>query len=136
VVAFVASAIAFALIRALGIRAAFVSSALLVATACIVSLGVPGGPSAVFLTGFLFPATACVVAGFAVCAPVCLAGITPTFAASAVVPAGGIFRSRSVLVALSGSVSFASAISAVLRIARRLVRIRFRCRVVAGSFLT
>ena len=45
-VALVASAIGFALIGVLAIRAALVSSALLIAAARIVSLGVAGGPSA------------------------------------------------------------------------------------------
>src|SRR5215217_4450356 len=127
-VALVAATIGFTLIGVLAIRAALVSSALLV-VARIVSPGVAGGPSTVFLLGFLFAATAPVfaLAGFAVCAPVCLAGLI-----HAVVPAGRVFRLRSVLVALSGSLSFAGAVSPVLRIARRLVRVRLRCRVVVG----
>src|SRR5215217_3143621 len=100
-VALVAATIGFALIGVLAIRAALVSSALLV-VARIVSPGAAGGPSTVFLLGFLFAATAPVfaLAGFAVCAPLFLAGFFPTLAAPAVVPADRVFRLRSVLVAL------------------------------------
>jgi hypothetical protein len=138
-IAVVASTIRFALIWLLAVRAALIAPAPLVAAARINWLWVAGGSSATLILAFILAlflaATVDVLVGFAVFPPVSLAGIRPTLAVPAVAAAGSVFRSRSVLVPFSGSLSFARSIAVMLRVARRSVCICFRCPVVTGPHL-
>jgi hypothetical protein len=125
------------LLGILAVGAAFVLPALLVATAGVVSLGVAGSsPTALVLAFFLaLAATARVLASFSVFLAVYFSRVVPAIAAAAVLSAVSVFGPRPILVALPRSLSFAGVISVVLRIARRLVRLRIRCRIIAGPLL-
>jgi hypothetical protein len=123
------------LLGILAVGAAFVLPALLVATAGVVSLGVPGGSFTTLILAFLLAATARVLDGFAAFLAVSFSRVVPAIAAATVLSAVSIFGPRSILVALPGSLAFARAISILLRVARRLVCLRLRCRIIAGSLL-